>query len=162
MVEDKSKLEKLKKNYSLLQKEHNLPSFEEMNEDFHIEKIAETETDILSRELRKMVGEKIMNYMRFVENLLNPVNVPMSIFTIVKMINSEDKKRLSRIFKELIKIEVRFIERDLKFDEKKDLKFIKDSFNVWQKIKKELLRIFGNIDEKWEEKFVENSKGYFG
>lgn len=159
---NKSKLEKLKKNYSLLQEKHGLPPFEEMNEDFYIEKIAETETDILVRELRKTMGDKIMNYMRFVENLLNPVNVPISIFTIVKMIGAEDKKKLSRIYKELIKIELRFIERDLKFDEEKDLKFIRDSFDIWQKVKKELLKIFGSIDEKWDEKFIENSKGYFG
>src|SRR3989338_7156200 len=86
-------LEKLKREYERLEKKHKLPSFRELNEDFHIEKIAESETDILIREVRKFVGDRLANYMRFVENLLNPVNAPMFIFSFIKLMEPEDKKR---------------------------------------------------------------------
>ncbi|MEX0920661.1 MAG: hypothetical protein WDZ62_00125 [Candidatus Pacearchaeota archaeon] len=157
-----SKLEKFKKSYSVLQKNYDLPTFEEMNNEFHIEKIAEVETEVIIREIRKFVGEKIMNYMRFVENLLNPVNVPMFVFTIVKVMDSDDKKRLSEIYKDLVKVEVKFIQRDLDFEEKEDAKFIISSFKFWQKMKKDLQNILNKIDKKWDRKIVDNSKGYFG
>ena len=96
-------LDTFKKEYEKLEKRYKLPSFKEMNEDFYIEKISETETDILIREVRRIIGDRLANYMRFIENLLNPVNVPMFVFSIIKTIDPEEKKRLQEIYKKLIK-----------------------------------------------------------
>ena len=125
---EESKLEKLKENYLKIQNEHNLPSFEDLNKDFHIEKIAEMESDLLIREVRRFVGDKMVNYMRFIENLINPVNVPMFILSVIKALNTEDKKTLSEMYKDLMKMEIVFIELDLEFSEEKESKFIKDSY----------------------------------
>lgn len=167
MVEDKdkkeeSKLEKLKIAYSKIQEKHGLPDFKKMNEDFHIEKLADPETETLIREVRKFVGDKLANYMRFVENLLNPVNVPIFIFSIVKILDADQKKVLEDIFKELMKIEVRFIELDVEFNEEKEAAFIKESFESWQGMKKEMMKIMNSINSKWDEKSENNSKNYFG
>jgi len=159
---EESKLEKLKKNYLKIQKEHDLPSFEDLNKDFHIEKIAELESDLLIREVRRFVGDKMVNYMRFIENLLNPVNVPMFILSIIKALSTEDKKKLSEMYKDLMKMEIVFIELDLEFSEEKESKFIKDSHKSWQKIKKDLLRILDNVKVGKDTKIESNNKGYFG
>ena len=45
-------LEQLKKDYEVIRKKYNLPGFKELNEDFYIEEIAESETDILLRKIR--------------------------------------------------------------------------------------------------------------
>ena len=161
MAKDKSDLEFLKDQYAIFQKKYGLPDFMEMNQDFYIEKIEIDKTEMLLREIRRMVGDRMANYMRFVENLLNPVNVPMFVFSIVKMLNQEDKKQLSETYKKLIKNEIKFLERDLVFDEKKEAEFIKESFNLWQEIKKELAPIFAKFEEK-KEKLEENNRGYFG
>ena len=155
-------LEKLKEEYEKLQKKHKLPSFKELNEDFHIEKIAESETEILIREVRKFIGDKLANYMRFVENLLNPTNAPMFIFSFIKLIDSEDKKRLSEIYKELMKKEVEFIKTDLAFNEEKEAQLIKESYEFWQTVKKDMLKIIEKIQNRWDEKSETNNKGYFG
>ncbi len=162
MAKDEQKLEKLKKNFEILKKEHNLPDFEKLNEDFYIEKIADSETEILIREIRKFIGDKMMNYMRFIENLLNPVNVPMFIFSIVKLLDAEEKKALSEIYKELMKKEIEFIELDLEFNEKKEVEFVKDAYEFWQGIKKDMLKVIDKINKKWDNKFGVNDKGYFG
>ena len=162
MTKDGQKLEKLKKEYEILRKKYNLPDFKDLNEDFHIEKIAEFETEILIREVRKFMGDKMLNYMRFIENLLNPINVPMFIFSIIKLLDAEEKKGFSEIYKELMKKEIQFIELDLEFDEKKEAEFIKHAYGFWQRIKKDLLKIIGKINKKWDDKFEVNSKGYFG
>ena len=162
MAKEESKLEKLKENYLKIQKEHDLPSFEELNKDFHIEKIAELESDLLIREVRRFVGDKMVNYMRFIENLLNPVNVPMFILSVIKALNTEDKKKLSEMYKDLMKMEIVFIELDLEFSEEKESKFIKDSYKSWQKVKKDLLKILDNVKVGKDTKIESNNKGYFG
>ena len=162
MAKEESKLEKLKENYLKIRKEHNLPSFEELNKDFHIEKIAELESDLLIREVRRFVGDKMVNYMRFIENLLNPVNVPMFILSVIKALNTEDKKKLSEMYKDLMKMEIVFIELDLEFSKEKESKFIKDSYKSWQKIKRDLLKILDNVKVGKDTKIESNNKGYFG
>ncbi len=162
MENSQEKLTKLKEDYEKLRKRHNLPSFKELNEDFQIEKAAETETEILVREVRRFVGDKLMNYMRFIESLLNPVNVPMFVFSIIKLIDAEEKKRLSEIYKKLMKKEVKFIELDLEFNEEKEAQFIKDSYEFWQEMKKDMLKVMDKINKRWDDKFEVNNRGYFG
>jgi len=160
--EDKQKLEELKEKYKDLQKKYGLPDFEKLNEDFQIERAAESETDFLIREIRKFVGDKIINYLKFIESLLNPVNAPMFIFSMIKLIDSEGKKKLSEIYNNLMKKELKFIELDLEFDEEKEAEFIKESYESWQGIKKDVLKILETINKKWDNKSETNNKGYFG
>ena len=160
---EESKLEVLKERYKAVQEKHGLPSFEELNEDFNIEKATEPETEILIREIRKYVGDKIFNYMRFIESLLNPVNAPMFTLSIVKLLNVEERKKLEDIYKEMMKSEVAFIKLDLEFSEEKEAQFIKDSCEFWKRIKIDLLEILGKIDSRWDDEKIEiNNKGYFG
>ena len=160
--DDESKLENLKKDYEIIQKKYKLPPFGTMNEDFHIEKISESETDLLIGEVRKFVGDKLANYMRFVENLINPVNVPMFIFSFVKALDAKDKKVLEEIYKGLMKMELDFIELDLEFNEEKEAKFINESYKFWQDIKSDMMGITEKINSKWDEKGENNGKSYFG
>ena len=116
-MEKECNLETLKKDYKELQAKHNLPSFEELNEDFNIEKAAEIEIELLIREIRRFVADKLLNYQRFVESVLNPVNVQMFIFSVIKSIGNEEKEKLTEIYKILSKNELKLIELDLQFSE---------------------------------------------
>ena len=160
--DNKESLENLKKEYLKIQERYNFPSFEKLNEDFQIEKIAEVETDILIREVRKFMADKFSNYLRFIEAILNPVNSPMFVFSIIKSINAEEKNKLIDIYKELAKIEVRLVEVDIEFSEEKEVEFIKESYKVWQEIKRDLLSFINIIKKNWDNKFEMNDKGYFG
>ena len=162
MPKKESLIAKLKKEYSKIQKKHSLPSFEEMNREFQIEKISETETEHLIREVRRYMSEKFSNYMRFVEVVLNPTNVPMFIFSIVKAITQEERNKLVAVYKKLSKIEVDLIEVDLVFSEKKEADFIKNSHKTWHEIRDDLLSVVGVIRKNWDNKFEGKAKGYFG
>lgn len=157
-----SKLENLKKDYVKIQKKYNLPSFEELNQEFHIEKAAEIETDILVREIRKFVADKLGGYLRFTETLLNPTNAPMFVFSIIKIMGVEDKKKVADIYKELVQNEINLIELDTAFSEKKEAEFIKESYKLWKKISKEILSLLDSVKKNWDNKFETNNKGYFG
>ena len=92
-MENKSDLGNLKKDYKKIQEKYDLPHFEKLNEDFNIEKIAEVETDFLVREIRRFIADKFSNYLRFIEAILHPVNSPMFIFSIIKSIGADEKKK---------------------------------------------------------------------
>ena len=148
---EESKLAKLKKDYKKLQEKYKLPSFEELNEDFGIEKATE-ETDILIREVRKQISEKTFSYLRFVETLINPVNAPMSIFTITKSLGIEEKNKLTEIYKKLVKSEVQMVSVDIDFSEKKEAEFIKEAYKIWKEIKKDFLEVMQGVEKNWENK----------
>ena len=163
MVEDElSNLDLLKENYLEIQKEYSLPEFDKLNEDFNIEKIAESETDFLVREIRKYVTDKFSNYLRFIETILNPVNAQFFVFSFIKTLGSSEKETLSEIYKKLAKKEVEVIELDIKFSEEKEAEFVKDSYKIWQDIKEDLLKIIGVVKKNWDIKVENNGKHYFG
>ena len=157
-------LDKLKKEYEKLRKKHNLPSFNELNKDFSIERVCEIETDFLLKEVRKSMADKIFDYLRFVETLLHPINAPMFYFSILKTLNNEDKKILGETYKELVESEIDFLEVDLEYSEEQEAKAIKKSYEKWQNVKKNLLRIINTVKKNWGSKFEpsSNNKGYFG
>jgi len=162
MTEEENKLKNLKENYSKIQEKYNFPSFEELNQDFLIERIAEVQTDYLVREIRRFMADKFSNYMRFIESILNPVNAPMFIFSVVKAMTNEDKQSLTNAYKKLAKIEVNLIEIDVKFSEEKEAEFIKKSNTIWQEIKKDVLDFVNSVQKNWDNKIEPNGKGYFG
>jgi len=161
-MEKENKLLKFKKEYAKLQKKHGLPKFEEINQDFHIDRAAEVETDLPIVEIRKHIADKMAGYLRFSESLLNPTNAPMFVFSIIKTLGPEEKKRLSEIYKKLAKNEFNLIKTDVEYSEEKEAKFIKDSYAIWQDLKKDVLYILKEVERKWDNKFETNNKGYFG
>ena len=159
---EESKLANLKKDYKKIQEKYKLPSFEELNEDFGIEKAADEETDILIREIRKHVSEKVFNYLRFVETLLNPVNAPMSILSVVKTLGSEDRDKLAEVYKKFVKSELQLVLTDIEFSEEREAEFIKETFKTWQEAKKEMIDVLGKVEKNLENKSESNGRKYFG
>lgn len=155
-------LDTLKKEYRIFQERYNLPSFEQLNEDFNIEKAAETEVELLLREIRRFISDKLSNYLRFIEAILNPVNVQMFVYSLVRLLEKDEKEKLTEIYKKLSKNELELIKLDLKYSEEKEVKFIRESYAMWQEIKKDLILIFQKVKENWDNKSESRSKDYFG
>lgn len=160
--DEKLCLEILKKDYQKFQEKYNLPIFEKLNEDFQIEKAAEVETDYLLREIRKFIAEKFSDYLKFIESILHPINVPIFVFSFIRTLRVEEKNKLMEVYKELAKREIEIIELDIDFNEEKEAKFIDESYKLWQSIKKDILDVISRIKNNWDNKFEVNNKGYFG
>ena len=159
---EESKLAKLKEDYKIFQEKYLLPNFDELNKDFQIEKIAETETDFILKEIRKYVTDKLFNYLRFIESLINPTNAPMFVFAIAKTLGVSEKEKLAEVYKKITKIEIDFIKLDLDYSEEKEANSIKNYLQLWEEIKKELSEIILVIENNLDNKNEENMKGYFG
>ena len=160
--ENESCLQDLKNEYLKFQKQYSLPSFQDLNEDFDIEKVAEHETDFLLREIRKQIMDKIIAYLRFVEMLLNPSNAPMFFLSLIKGLNSQDKRILERMYEKLGTLEINVIELDAKYDEKDEAKFIKNVSEEWKDISKEMIKLTEVLKRNWSQKSGKNHRDYFG
>ena len=155
-------LETLKEEYKKIQEKHDLPSFEELNEDFNIEKASEVQVELLVREIRRFIADKLSNYMRFAEAVLNPVNVQMFVYSLIKSLDVQEKEKLTEIYKKLSKNELKLIELDIAYSEEKEALFIRDSYKMWQEMKKDLLDIIEKATKNWDNKVESKSKDYFG
>ena len=159
--EKKDTLKELKEKYSEYQKKYYLPSFEELNKEFGIEK-AEKDTDFFLREIIKIVIDKFQNYMRFIEGLINPSNASIFVFSLVKLIDNGNKERLSKAYKKISEIELKIISLDLESTENSEAEFIKYCYKNWMEIKKDLIHVMKFVEENWDKKSEENKKNYFG
>jgi hypothetical protein len=128
-------LEEFKKKYSVFEKKYNLPSFKELNDDFEIEKI-EKDSDCLLRVIRKIVMEKIVNSISFVDMLLNPVNAPRMYFSYIKSLSLEDRKIIEEIYSNLSELSVASLALEIDSNDKKEAELIKKSFDSWNSCKK--------------------------
>ena len=160
-MEKEYNLETLKQEYKKIQEKHNLPGFEEMNSNFNIEKAAEVEVDLLIREIRRFVADKLANYMRFAEAILNPVNVPMFVYSLIKSLDVQEKEKLTEIYKKLSKNELKLIELDINYSEEKEALFIRESYAMWQDMKKDLLDVIEKANKNWDNKVESKNKDYF-
>lgn len=155
-------LDRLKKNYAELEKKYKLPSYKEINEEFDIEKLQELETDTLLREIRKIIMDKVIAYLRFIEMLLNPQNAPLFFFSLLKNVENSERKLLEEIYSRLGKIEIEVIDVDNDYKEEKEAIFIKHIIEEWKPIKEDMNKISKFLVKGWEKKTKSKEKSYLG
>jgi len=51
---------------------------------------------------------------------------------------------------------------DIEFSKEDEVKFIKESFELWQQMKKDISKVIEVIKKNWDNKIESNGKGYFG
>jgi hypothetical protein len=156
-------LKELKKIYLNLKERYSeLPSFDELNKDFQIEKLCKTQTDFLIKEIRKIILDKFFDYLKFIESLLNPVTEsPLFVFSIIKKIDAPKKESLSEIYKKISSLEFEIIKLDLNYSEDQEVKAVIKYYKLWQEIKKELANTFSLLEKEVEKSNTKNTS-YLG
>lgn len=150
----------LKKNYSILEKKYRLPAFDKLNEDFEIDKI-DKESDLLLRYVRKIMMEKIVNSIGFLEMLLNPVNAPRIYISYVRSMTAEDKKIIDEMYSALGNLSVSALELEIDCSEKSEAEIIKHIYEIWQQQKPKFRKIINNL-KKPNNIAAKKEKSYFG
>jgi len=163
MKKSESCLEKMKADYTKFKGRYGLPDFNKLNKDFEIEKVAEHETDYLLREIRKIIAEKEIAILRFLEMLLNPSNAPFFVFSIIKNLSNADKKVIEKIYEAICDFEISAISLDLVYDEKKEAEFINNASKKWNEMSDDLKEFSNIISRAWKTSSGEKTKkDYFG
>ena len=150
----------LKKEYDVLAKKHKLPNFHEINEPFDIEKI-DRESLTLLKQVRKVMMEKVVNILGFVEMLLNPMNAPRVYLVYFKSMSAEDKKILEKIYSIFSDLTLASLECEINYSEKNEADIIKNIYNEWNNHTNDLNCIVANI-RKPHNNDVQKERTYFG
>ncbi|HLC31150.1 MAG TPA: hypothetical protein VJK51_00630 [Candidatus Nanoarchaeia archaeon] len=148
------------KTYDVLRKKYGLPELQRLNEEFEIEKI-DRDSEILLRVIRKVMMEKIMNSMGFLELLLTPVNAPRLYFNYIRSMTTEDKKHIEDLYEKLSQLSLSSLSLEIQYSEKEEAVMIQSIVSLWQSLKKS----FSLLIAKVQKPHVSNGskeRSYFG
>src|SRR3989338_7729585 len=152
-------LNDLKKLYSPLAAKYKLPTFSELNDNFEIDKI-EKDTDHILRLIRKVMMEKIVNSLSFLELILNPANAPRMYLSYARSLTNEDRKNIDEIYSSLGSISLTSLDLEIDYSEKKEADMIKEIVASWNSTKPKFRKILDNM-KKPNNPLVKKEKSYF-
>ena len=151
--------DELKEEYNKLSKKYKLPSFDSLNGDFEIGKI-ERNDGTLVRAVRKLMMEKVVNSLGFLEMLLNPMNVPRAYMNFVRTMGTEDKQRIEKLYSQLSLLSLEALEGEIEYSEKHEGEMITKIFKKWNELKKDFSELIANI-KKPNNRLIKKEKTYF-
>jgi hypothetical protein len=144
--------------YNLLKEKYELPEFSAINKIFDVEEI-NVKTNLLLKKIREIIGEKISEYSRFLEIIINPSNAPMFFFRIIKKLDKEDRDYLLKIYEKLGYFELKIVSLDIDYEEKREAEFIKETYIFFEDIKKDLKNIIEKLNSS--DKSSEKTNGSY-
>ena len=153
-------LKSLKKDYDVLAKKYSLPSFDELDRDFEISKL-DKENDFLLRAVRKLMMEKIVNSINFLEMLINHANAPRMYLPYIKTMSIEDRKLIEDIYNSLSHLTLMSLDLEINSTEEFEAKLVEKVFVDWNKMKPNFSKIVGNI-KKPKRSLIKKDRSYFG
>lgn len=154
-------LKDLKSEYEKIAKKYKLPAFGELNEAFEIDKI-DRETDCLLREVRKVMMDKIVRYIHFIEMMINPTQAPPMFLIFVKDVTEKERAIIEKVYKNFVELELVNLRLEIDYSEAEEAKAIKDILDVWNRTKPDALSVIGIMDKNWKGTSVKKDKSYFG
>lgn len=155
-------IDELKRGYELLRSKYGLPEFKFLNENFEIEDLSDTETDLLLRKIRKQMFEKINGVMRMLETFTNPSNAPMFLLNIMKGFGEDEKKTIEAIYKQLTPYAVDSFNLEIRYNEKKEADMINKISGDWPKLCEGMDKIYLSMKSGSEKEAGKKEKSYFG
>jgi len=161
-MEKENNLEKLKKDYEKVKSKYSLPSFQFMNENFEIESIAEEDTELLIKRVRKNVRDKIHAMTSVFETFINPTSAPMFVFNVIKGFNNGEKEIIEKLYKKFAELEIDAFNLEVKYDEKAEAEYVKKVCELWKSSEKDLNKIYESMKSSYGLETKKSEKSYFG
>lgn len=153
-------LKDFKEKYDSLAGKYKLPDFSKLNGDFEVDKI-DKESEYFLRVVRKVMMEKVVNSLNFLDMLVNPVNAPRIYHAYIKGMSVEDRKVIDEIYSALGKLSLESLAMEIGYDEKKEAELISEVFKVWGEMKPKFEKVMGNMKKPNANEF-KRERGYFG
>jgi hypothetical protein len=150
----------LKKSYTVFASKYKLPSFHELDSDFEISKF-DKESDVLLRAIRKLMIEKVVNSINFLEMLINPGNAPRMYFAYIKGMSVADRKLIDEIYGVLSNLTLDSLSLEIESSEKEEAELVKKIFLNWGKMKPKFKQIVNGIRNP-KSPSSKRERSYFG
>ena len=151
----------MKSKYENLKEKYNLPEYNDLDKEFSIEDI---EGNNILGEIRKKMSEKVIIYIKFLEDILQP-DTTLSSFYECTVLNSDlEKKKAFELYKKLMILDRSSLETCLLSSSESEAKFINQTFEEWFKIKQELIKLLNQVINIWkkEDAYTKFESEYMG
>ena len=150
------------KQYNELRKKHKLPEFKDIDFEFEISDLEET--NFLLRAIVRRIAEKLDFYSTMLEEILQPDTSNLYAMHETRYFDEDEKKQMYGLYAKLMNFNRQSIEVSLQHNEKDEADFVKDLFDEWKSLKQELLRFVKKMRASWktEEADIKEDLGYLG
>ena len=149
------------KQYNELRKKYKLPEFKEINYEFELSDL--DETDFLIKSIIRRIAEKLDFFTSILEGLLQPDAADISAIHESRFFDDYEKKKIYELYRKLMILNRRSAELSLVNSEKDEAEFISGFFSEWKPIKEELKKYLNKIKESWKtETDIKEDIGYLG
>ena len=152
----------IEKQYNELRKKHKLPEFKDMDFEFEISDLEET--NFLLRAVIRRIAERLDFYSTMIEEILQPDTSNLYAMHETRYFDDDEKKQMYGLYTKLMNFNRQSIEVSLERNEKEEVEFINNLFNEWKTLKQELLRFVKKMKDSWktEEADIKEDLGYLG
>lgn len=158
---NKMSTKETEKQYNELRKRFKLPEFREIDSEFEISDLEET--NFLLRAIVRKIAEKLDFYSAMLEEILQPDTSNLYAMHETRFFDENEKKQMYDFYSKLMNFNRQSIEVSLEHNEKVDADFINNIFEEWKSIKHELLNYVKKMKASWKtEKDIKEDLGYLG
>lgn len=140
----------LKKEYGKLREEYNLPSFEDINDEFEISVIDLEKINSLPRAILRVMYNKMGIFLQYVEPVINPSPQGLHAFIEVENTTNDEKKEIFTFYKDLSHKYHKAYALELVEDKNAVIKEIKNIWGYWGKVSSDFKKISEIIIKSWE------------
>ncbi|MDO8555552.1 MAG: hypothetical protein Q7R96_00065 [Nanoarchaeota archaeon] len=154
---------KLKQAYNKLAKKYTLPAWQALDDEFEIIETKEG-IDIIHtlRFIRRRMTDKFSNYALILEGILQPNPGSLISLQEPKFFTEEQLQVIITLLKEFMCLERQSLLLDTASTEKLDAVYIKQSFDLWKSLKKDLLVVTTTLAEGWKKERKNDNFSYMG
>ena len=151
----------IEKQYNELRKKHRLPDFKDIDLEFEISDLEET--NFLLRGIIRRIAERLDFYTTMLEEILQPDTAKLYAMHESRIFEEDDKMKMFEFYRKLMILNRRSVEISLQNNEKEEASFINEFMNEWGKIKAELLSYVKRMKDSWNaETEIKEDVGYLG
>ena len=151
----------IEKQYNELKKKFKLPDFREIDFEFEISDLEET--NFLIRAIMRRIAEKLDFYTTIIEEIIQPDASNLYAMHESRFFEEDEKKIMYDFYKKLMNLSRCSVELSLEHNEKEESEFINNFIQEWKEIKKELVRYIKRLKDSWKtETDTKEDIGYLG
>ena len=149
------------KQYNELRQKRKLPEFKDMDFEFEISDLEET--NFLIRAIIRRIAEKLDFYSTMLEEILQPDTSNLYAMHEIKYFDDDEKKQMYELYTKLMNFNRQSIEVSLSHNEKDESEFISIVLGQWKNLKNELLKFVKKMKDSWKkEADIKDDLGYLG
>ena len=149
------------KQYNELRKKLKLPDFKDIDFEFEISDLEET--NFLLRAIVRKIAEKLDFCSTMLEELLQPEPSNLYAMHETGFFDEDEKKQMNALYSRLMVLNRYSIEVSLANNEDEQALFINNVFNEWKTLKNELLKYVRKMKDTWTSEIeADEDVGYMG